>query len=357
MSSAGLGGRSDADMMPEGAADETLSDVNEFGEGEPIGMIEVVEIETDSEGLEALGLEPTTPRFRWWYVPAAALPIAAGATAGAIWLAQRNRNQRGPVVMYRRLSRQGLGLLEQVRLRRRRTPWQRGLATVRESAVGLPEQASMLRDKSAAALAAIDMAALLEQTRDIWSNAADQMTSLWERNVPGGKKSARRARKASKKATAAMRAQAMQMRRQLIGLRRRGRVASRVARVAGRSFVVQSRINQWIGRQQARGALTTAGLKAMAPLASAARSTSIKAMAPLASAARSTSMSVRRTGRTVNSGFRQARAFGFGVLVAAMATYVRVWRARLNERELRETAGGRMVRDPSGPVEAGALLP
>lgn len=128
------------------------------------------------------------------------------------------------------------------------------------------------------------------------------------------------------------------------------RMAMRAASVARRSFIrsmiTQNRINRWIGRQQERQRLTMAGSRAAA-----------KAVLPLAAAARSTSKGVRRTRRRVNRGFKQARAFSFGVLVASIVTYVRVWRARLDERELRETAGGRMVRDPSGPVEAGALLP
>ncbi|MGZ3668083.1 MAG: hypothetical protein ACXVDA_26770, partial [Ktedonobacterales bacterium] len=90
------------------------------------------------------------------------------------------------------------------------------------------------------------------------------------------------------------------------------------------------------------------------PLAAAARSTS-KAVMPVASTARATRRGMQKTRRSVNRGFKQARAFSFGVLVASIVTYVRVWRARLDERELRETASGRLVRDPSGPVDVGVL--
>lgn len=430
MSSAGLSGTSDTDRTrtpgndamrdqgatPESAAEEealeeALEEMVARGETEPVGFIEITEVET-TEG----GLEPEESRFRWWYVPAIALPVAACATAGAIWLTRRNRRQ--PAGLYQRLALQGRGLLSQVPFRRKaRSPWQQGIDVMRESARGLPDQASALREKSAEALAAIDTAALLAQTRDIWSNALDQMSSLWERTVPSARRTRRRARRRGMAPADMMRGQVVQMRRQLVRMRRRGAMANtaarmssiaamRAARLARRSLIMQNRINRWIGRQQERQRLAMAGGRAagrsVLPLASAAgvtnrmamRAASVarrsfirsmitqnrinrwigrqqerqrltmagsraaaKAVLPLAAAARSTSKGVRRTRRRVNRGFKQARAFSFGVLVASIVTYVRVWRARLDERELRETAGGRMVRDPSGPVEAGALLP
>lgn len=429
MSSAGLSGTSDTDWtktpgsdamrdqeaIPESeAVEEALEQLEAQGEAEPIGYIEITEVET-TEG----GLEPEeASRFRWWYVPAVALPVAAGATAGAIWLSRRNRPPAG---IYQRLALQGRGLLDQIRPRRKaRSPLQQGITSMRESARGLPDQASALRDKSAEVLAAIDTAALLEQTRDIWSNALDQMSSLWERAIPGAKRTRRRARKAGLTPADMMRGQVVQMRRQVVRMRRRGAMARtaarmssiaamRAARVARRSFIMQNRINRWIGRQQERQRLAMAGGKAagrsVLPLVSAAAITNKAAMRaargarrsfirsfimqnrinrwigrqqarqqlalaggraaakagraaiPIAAAARSASKGMRRTRRSVNRGMKQARAFSFGVLVASIVTYVRVWQARLNERELRETAGGRMVRDPKGPVEAGALLP
>lgn len=359
MSSAGLSGthdtdrtntpgndaRLDPDMMSEGAAtDETLSDVNDLGDVEPVGMVEIVEIETTNDDLDALGLESTASRFRWWYVPAVALPVAAGATAGAIWLSRRNNNttQRQLAGTYETLTKQGRSLLDSVRSSRNTQQAtkavQQGLASVRESAKGLPDQASALRDKSAEALAAMDLAALLAQTRGIWGNAMDQMSSLWERNTPAAKATVKRASKTSAKATDVTRGQVAQW---LAGPRG-GDAAARAARASDMASDMQSRINRWLMRQRAQRMLATTGAKAVAPIASAARSTS---------------KSVQRTGKSVNRGFKQARAFSFGVLVAAMVTYIRVWRSRLDEREVRETASGRMVRDPKGPVEAGALLP
>lgn len=434
MSSAGLSGTSDTDRTrtpgndamrdqgatPERAAaeeealEEALEEMAALGGGEPLGFIEITEVETTEGGPEA-----EASRFRWWYVPAVALPVAACATAGAIWLTRRNRRQ--PAGLYQRLALQGRGLLGQVPFRRKaRSPWQQGIATMRESAKGLPDQASMLREKSAQALAAIDTAALLEQTRGIWSNAADQMNSLWERAVPGARRTRRRARRRGMTPADMMRGQVVQMRRQLVRMRRRSAMAStaarmssiaamRAARLARRSLIMQNRINRWIGRQQERQRLAMAGGRAagrsVLPLVSAAGMTNRAAMRaarvarrsffrsfiiqsrlnqwigrqqarqamalaggraigragraviPFAAAARSTRRGVRQTRRRVNRGIKQARAFSFGVLVASIVTYVRVWRTRLDERELRETAGGRMVRDPKGPVEAGALLP
>ncbi len=379
MSSAGLGGKSDMDwtntpgnnerfdpdMLSEGAeTDETLSDINELGGDEPIGMIEVVEIETTDGGLGALGLEPTASRFRWWYVPAVALPVAAGATAGAIWLSRRSRSRRQPAKMYRRLVQQSRGLLDQVPFmpkRRAATPWQQGLTAVRESAKGLPDQASALRDRSAEALAAIDVAALLDQSRGIWTNALDQMNTLWERNAPTGKaaaKRAKRARKMSRQAAERVRRQAAQVGQMLVAMRAADRAATarklaavRAAQASELAGDMQKRVNQWLTQQRAQRAMAAGrGRATMA----AARS---RAMAPFASAARSTGESVKQTRRSINRGVRQAQALSLGILVGSIVTYVRVWRTRLNEREMRETAGGRMVRDAAGPVEAGALLP
>ncbi len=376
MSSAGLGGQSDMDwtnipgndelfdpdMMPEGAeTEETLSDINELGGEEPIGMIEVVEIETTEGGLGALGLEPTASRFRWWYVPAVALPVAAGATAGAIWLSQRNRSRSQRARMYRRLMQQGRGLLDQVPFmpkRRAATPWQQGLTAVRESAKGLPDQASALRDRSAEALAAIDVAALLDQSRGIWTNALDQMTTLWERNAPTGKAAAKRAKRARKMSRQTAERVRRQVRQTLVAMRAADRAATarrlatvQAAQAAELASDMQKRVNQWLMQQRAQRALAAG--KSRATMA-AARS---RAMAPFASAARSTGNSVKQTRRSINRGVRQAQALTLGILVGSIVTYVRVWRTRLNEREARETAGGRMVRDAAGPVEAGALLP
>ena len=360
MSSAGFSGTSDTNranipgddakfdpyQTPEGAAmDEML------GDSEPAEVLEIVEIDSTDDGLDALGLEPGTgPRFRWWYVPAVALPVAAGATAGAIWLSRRNKNRRQLAGTYNRLTKQGRSWLQQVRSSRNTQQatkmLQQGIASARESAKGLPDQAGVLRDRSAEALAAIDLALLLEQTRGIWSNALDQVSSLWERNAPATKGRAKRVAKASGKAKASdMRRRRMaqqlalltlwaQMRQRLTG-KRRGDMS------AVRASDMQTRLNRWLRRQQRQQGRTRARGRAAA--------------GPLASAARSTSMTMQKTGKRVSQRFKRARAFSFGLLVTAMLTYIRAWRSRLKEREMRETAGGRLVRDSDRPIEAGAL--
>jgi hypothetical protein len=58
-----------------------------------------------------------------------------------------------------------------------------------------------------------------------------------------------------------------------------------------------------------------------------------------------TARAVNQTGKSVNSAWRQTRTFTFAMLATAMYTYMRMWRQRLNERTMRETAGGRLEPD------------
>ncbi|MGH2486823.1 MAG: hypothetical protein ACRDHE_12505, partial [Ktedonobacterales bacterium] len=57
------------------------------------------------------------------------------------------------------------------------------------------------------------------------------------------------------------------------------------------------------------------------------------------------SHAAKTTGKRARSTWKRTRAFTFGLLVTAMATYVRIWRQRVTDRTTRETAGGRHVRD------------
>jgi hypothetical protein len=58
-----------------------------------------------------------------------------------------------------------------------------------------------------------------------------------------------------------------------------------------------------------------------------------------------TRQAVRQTGKNVNSAWKRTRAFGFGLFVTAMVTYIAIWRRRMAERDMRETASGRLEPD------------
>jgi hypothetical protein len=62
-----------------------------------------------------------------------------------------------------------------------------------------------------------------------------------------------------------------------------------------------------------------------------------------------TSNAVKKTGTTVNNAWKRTRTFTFAMFVSAIVTYVRAWRMRRDEKELRETAGGRM--EPADPPQ------
>jgi hypothetical protein len=57
------------------------------------------------------------------------------------------------------------------------------------------------------------------------------------------------------------------------------------------------------------------------------------------------SRAAQKTGKRARSGIKRTRAFTFGMLVTAMATYLRLWQKRITEKTARETAGGRLVRE------------
>src|SRR5262249_4048004 len=64
-----------------------------------------------------------------------------------------------------------------------------------------------------------------------------------------------------------------------------------------------------------------------------------------AKASRTTRRATMRAKKRANKAFNRTRAFTLGMFVTAMLTYIRMWRQRLLEPEMRETAGGRLVRD------------
>lgn len=323
-------------------------------EGEPVEVVEVVTLETAGMPGEIGGLTGDSlddlangGGFRWWYVPAVALPVAAGATA-VVLIARRNRKQT-PATMFSSLAQQGRGWMDAVRTsdttQKASTALQRGAANVRAGAQSLPAQASMWRDSAVDALAGVASADAVQKatdrTRDAWDSVLDSVTSFWdERGI--------RARKAAKEQP---RGFASSLGSSVSDAR--DRLTGAIAGLTGRNTVSSSQDKA----KQAKATATRAKMKvarARDRALKAAQGTQPRALLrPVTSAAATTgnrtSSAAKKTGKTVNSAWKRTRAFTFAMLVSAIVTYVRAWRMRRDEKELRETAGGRMV--PADPPQ------
>jgi hypothetical protein len=373
VSSMGSGGASGADAgnIPDDlrrAAMNPRSDVTlprgemNGSEGEPVEVVEVVTIETagmpgEIGGLTGDSLDELTNSggFRWWYIPAVALPVAAGATA-AVLIARRNRKQT-PATMFSSLAQQGRGWMDTVRTsdttRKASTALQRGAANVRAGAQSLPAQASIWRDSAADALAGVASSDAVrkttDRTRDAWDSVLDSVTGFWdERGI--------RARKAAKEQP---RGFASSLGSSVSDARDRmtGAIAGLTARNSVSSPKDKATDKATDKAKQAKAAATRAKMRA-----ALARDRALKAaqgtqprtlLRPVMSAAANTGTragsAAKKTGKTVNSTWKRTRAFTFAMLVSAIVTYVRTWRMRRDEKELRETAGGRLV--PADPPQ------
>jgi len=323
-------------------------------DGEPVEVVEVVTLETTGMPGEIGGLTGDSldelangGGFRWWYVPAVALPVAAGATA-AVLIARRNRKQT-PATMFSSLAQQGRGWMDAVRdsdtTRKASTAIQRGAASVRASAQSLPTQASAWRDSATDALAGVASADAVQKatdrTRDAWDAVLDSVTSFWdERGI--------RARKAAKEQPRGFASSLGSS----VG-DARDRLTGAIAGLTARNSASSSKDKA----KQAKAAATRA--KMQAALArdraiKAAQSTQPRALLkPVTSAAATTGnragSAAKKTGETMNGAWKRMRTFTFAMLVSALVTYVRAWRMRRDEKELRETAGGRLV--PADPPQ------
>lgn len=369
MSSIGSGGASGADAgnIPDDlrrAAMNSQSDVTlprgetDGGDGEPVEVVEVVTLETtampgDIGGLAGDSLDQITDGggFRWWYVPAVALPVAAGATAAVI-IARRNRRQT-PATVFSSLAQQGRDWMDTVRAsdttRKASGAIQRGAASVRASAKSLPDQASTWRDATVDTLAGVastDAARkAADRARDTWDSVLDSVTSFWdERGI--------RAQKAVQEQP---RGFASSLGSNLSDAR--DRLTGAIAGMTKRDTVSSPKDKSSNKAKQAKAAAAQAKMQAARArdrAIRAARGTQPRALLkPVTSAAAvtggKTSAAAKKTGKTVNSAWQRTRAFTFAMLVSAIVTYVRAWRMRRDEKELRETAGGRLV--PADPPQ------
>lgn len=351
MSSAGMSGAGDTDTTdPFGMRDESnmngMPSERDVTGGAPLGTdptlgelppdtVEVVEVVTTnlgdipSETLYGLDMYPgdateRTGGFRWRYVPMVAVPLAVGGAA--FWYARRRKTP--PHALYDTLTRRGSDALDYLREQTKRAP----------------QATSMLRDKSAAVVRALVAADLVSRaqgrlavvramtrgqlartnagsrtprTAPLRENLAGQLTELSDvisLTVAGWLATLPLQRNQKRLSPRQRRSAVTQMRKQL-----------------------QRRMNKMLSTGAVVAATTQAAAKAskgMAPVTAKASVAGVK-----------TRQAARQTGKNVNSAWRRTRAFGFGLLVTAMVTYIAIWRRRMAEREMRETASGRLEPD------------
>ena len=328
------------------------------GAGEPVEIVEIVTLETAGMpgaigGLTGDSLDELTNGggFRWWYVPAVALPVAAGATA-AVLIARRNRKQT-PATMFSSLARQGRGWMDAARTsdttRKASMALQRGAASVRAGTQSLPDQASMWRDAAADALAGVASADAVrkstDRARDTWDSMRDSVTRFWdERGIRMRKPAKEQRRGFASNLGSSIGDTRDRLTGTIAGMMGRTSVSSpkaRAANTATRAKVATMRAKMRAAQARDRALMAARGTQPrtlLRPFTSTATTTGNR-----------TSNAVKKTGTTVNNAWKRTRAFTFAMLVSAIVTYVRSWRMRRDEKELRETAGGRLV--PADPPQ------
>lgn len=275
--------------------------------GEPVDIVEVVEVQTyepTPSGYDAsmgdAGGAADGFGFRWWMIPAVAVPVAAGATAAALLLRRRRqqvlllrrRRQPAPVAAYKKVAKQSRDWMDMVRrnqaTRTASKALSQGVVSVRGAAKSLPDTASSWRTSAGDLVGAAVATAAAK-------NLLDSATDFWNASAARAQRAARERGRGAYMAADAAR-------------------ASIVSRFAG-------------GKAQDR----------MAPAKKVAKAKASKA-------AVQTRRAAKRAGKRANSAVKRTRAFTFGMLTAALVTYWRAWQQRLREKETRETAGGRMVK-------------
>lgn len=363
MSSAGMSGTSDTErgnaLNAGGMPDDTVE------------VIEVIEVDEPmlAGDQDVLDRTLTQTGFPWWYAPAIGLPVVVGAGA-AIWYLTKGPQSfvdAYDLVTGRSGTAQAKSTLRQ------------GARAVRESAKSLPDQTEDLRDRLA----------------DVWDDARDQMLDWWDAMTDRDTLDALRDRandatgtakgQLAKVAAGVAAAGATTVAKQKAGnLAETARARASDARDRAKGAVGNPRgggfdLGDLLGglgavggsrmaknqaqdlkdkakeraddlRDKARGQLRQAKVKGtLAAVGGKGALSAAKVGTPVAAKAvvtkAKTEHAVKKTGRKVNRFWKETRAFTFGMLVTATVTYIRTWRKRLDEKNLRETAGGRMVRD------------
>jgi hypothetical protein len=307
MAPTGRSGANDAEITGM-ESEDTIAGAETDALGEPIGLIEVVEVETLEPAAFSSEAYPDENAgwFRWWYVPAVVAPLA-GATAAFVLL-RRRRRDTAPVATYKAAMKQSRDWLDTVRNHKATqsavNALQQGASTVRESAKNLPGTGLALRDRSGEIVGIVATSAAAQQAAQGVRGAVDSLTGFWNQNAPKAKQSAKE-----------------QTRRNLSGWFAAGRT-------------------QKIAQSQASKA--NKALAKAKPVVKAAQANATKNAARMA---KQTNRTTKRAKKRVRGAVNRTQAFALSALVTATLTYARAWRQRLMEREMRETAGGRMVRD------------
>lgn len=366
MSSAGKSGTSDTDKTnPLGTSGSpftnTPSETDVTGTA-PLGtnptldetspdVVEMIEVVTMSSPDEAPGGTELYPGgsamggIQWWLIPAVALPVAGGAT---FWYLRR-----------RRASRRGLGMLsdrgsDALRFLRKRTKNMPDLAS---------DLTSGLKGRSADLAATIAAADLAGRALDLWETTRESAGDLLARSNAQERLAETRKLARKQLAMARRRSKNMTIPAQAEDLRGRLTDASDLIRdtvSAWLAFVTSQRAqNIAKGRAQAaaktmrqqikRSMRQVPSSKELKAETTKAAAKAMAAMAPKAVKTTRVSMRTRRavknTRKSVRSAWKRTRAFSFGLLVTAMGTYVAMWRRRMMERTMRETASGRLEPD------------
>jgi hypothetical protein len=334
MSSAGTSGAGNAQMGNQTDANLNGMPVGmENAGGAPIETVEVIEVLETGNPYEYMArYNDDSPAFRWWYVPAVALPIVAG---GAVfWYAQKGKQ---PYLDARDLlARKGgdfAGLLQDQTRR-------------------IPGATNQLKGKSATALGAASAAGVLDKLGDTWEDLRGSATDLVERA---------RVRENVTATGANARAQIAQLRRAAQGKQAQMQTKSKWNDFTDTMSATGENVAGWIADQRVgdrandlRGLAADKAKDLKAQQKASAAKTAAKLGAASAAAKTSKAMSkasdrasyaAKKTGKRARSTWKRTRAFTFGLLVTAMATYVRIWRQRITDRTTRETASGRLVRD------------
>lgn len=332
MASTNMSGASDTDLtnnltQPNAGAlppDATTGDL-----GEPVDVVEVVEIDSyeptpagyGANMGDATGLA-NRPGFQWWMVPAVAVPVAAGATATVLLL--RRRQKPAPVAAYNKLAKQSRDWMDAVRgsqaTKSASKALSQGVESVRGAAKNLPDAASGWRDSAGDLLGTVATSASAKQASEGVKGLLDSVTGFWNTNAPRAKQAVReQGRNTSAKAAVA--------RTGVLDLFSGGKAQDTASSVRARVSKVTSKAADRADK-----------------LTSAAKPVAAAAAMKAAKAATQTNRATKRAGKRATNAAKRTRAFTFGMLVAATVTYWRAWQQRLQEKETRETAGGRMVK-------------